>query len=342
MTVAMSIGDGALAGAAAASPMLVWNGDQEPLVCRAVREEADDVKTFLFTAREPRVFHFAPGQFLTLELTIGGQTAARCYSIVTAPSEPFAVAVSVKRVPGGLVSNYLHDSLRIGDEVRARGPQGRFSVEVRGASKLLLLSAGIGITPMLSIARSLVDAASGRDVVFVHCARSVRQRLFAEELRAIERQLPCFRLLTFLSRDEGPPEPGLRYRRLTAHDMFAEVPDIRERDVLCCGPDPFMRLVRTALEGAGHPMERYQQESFRLEHDGEAGPPLEPIARTMTPSFRITFARQGQTVTCEGGQTILQAARRARIAVPSSCAQGLCGTCKTGNVKKFVSAGRGS
>ena len=103
----------------------VWDSDTDDvLVCRAVRVETPDVKTFVLGAREPRRFAYKPGQFLTFEFDIGGQTIQPCYTISAAPTPPDAVSITVKRVPGGPVSNWLHDNLRPGSVLKGVGPMG--------------------------------------------------------------------------------------------------------------------------------------------------------------------------------------------------------------------------
>ena len=105
-----------------------WDAETDDvLVCRLVRDETHDVKTFVFSAREPRLFRYKPGQFLTLDLPIGGQVINRCYTISSAPTRGHLISITVKRVPGGIVSNWLHDTLKPGYELRAVGPLGEFT-----------------------------------------------------------------------------------------------------------------------------------------------------------------------------------------------------------------------
>lgn len=89
----------------------VWNADDSVLVCRHVRDETHDVKTFVLASTSPRLFRYRPGQFLTFAFEIGGMTVHRCYTIASAPTRPHTVSITVKRVPGGPASNWLHDNL---------------------------------------------------------------------------------------------------------------------------------------------------------------------------------------------------------------------------------------
>ena len=132
-----------------------WDAEADDrLVCLAVRDETHDVKTFVLSPREPRRFAYAPGQFLTFSFEIGTDTIHRCYTISSAPTRPNAISFTVKRVPGGPVSNWLHDTLKPGDTVRALWPMGDFSCFTHPAKRYLLLSGGSGVTPMMSMALS--------------------------------------------------------------------------------------------------------------------------------------------------------------------------------------------
>src|SRR4051812_45151945 len=181
-----------------------WNAETDDvLVCRQVRDETHDVKTFVFSAREPRLFRYKPGQFLTLDLPIGGQVINRCYTISSAPTRGDLISITVKRVPGGIVSNWLHDTLRPGYELRAVGPLGEFTAFDHSSPKYLFMSGGSGITPLMSMARTYHDLAQDRDITyhdlaqdrditFVPSARSPADIIFRSELDLMARNLPRF------------------------------------------------------------------------------------------------------------------------------------------------------
>src|SRR5918993_6072970 len=133
-----------------------WDSETDDvLVCRAVRQETHDVRTFVLAPRDPRLFAYKPGQFLTFTFEIGGETIHRCYTISAAPTRPHAVSITVKRVPGGPVSNWLHDNLKPGSTLKAVGPMGEFTHVDHPGGKYLFLSGGSGITPSMSMARTI-------------------------------------------------------------------------------------------------------------------------------------------------------------------------------------------
>ncbi|WP_279357712.1 hybrid-cluster NAD(P)-dependent oxidoreductase [Methylobacterium indicum] len=322
-----------------------WDAEaDDTLVCLAVRQETHDVKTFVLAAPEPRRYAYAPGQFLTFAFEIGGETVHRCYTISSAPTRPYAVSITVKRVPGGPVSNWLHDTLKAGDTVRALGPMGEFTCFAHPAQKYLLLSGGSGVTPMMAMARTFHDLGQGRDVAFVHSARTPADIVFRGELETMARLDPAFRLHAVCEGD-APDEAWTGPRgRLSLAVLRETVPDFLEREVFVCGPAPYMAAVRTMLSEAGFDMARHHEESFDFGAlpeadraaaaeaeqalDAEAQDPQAPLAPAVR-TFRVEFAKTRRVLDCPEDSTVLDAARKAGIRLPSSCAKGLCGTCKS-------------
>ena len=171
-----------------------WNCEtEEALLCTHVRAETHDVKSFFFRSPAGHAFAFTPGQFLTLELDIGGTRLNRCYTISSPPTQPHTLSITVKRVPGGPVSNWLHDHLSAGMSVRTLGPAGVFSNALHPAERYLFLSAGSGITPLMSMARTHRDLCDDRDIVFVHSARTPDDIIFERELDLLASNLSRFR-----------------------------------------------------------------------------------------------------------------------------------------------------
>ena len=137
-----------------------WDSQSEELECTMVLEDSADVKTFCFQTSRPSWFRYAAGQFVTLQVTIDGQTHMRCYTLSSSPSRPVCVTITVKAEPGGKVSNWLHANLKVGDRIRASGPAGIFSIALHPADKYLFLSGGVGITPPTPTAPGPVTAAA--------------------------------------------------------------------------------------------------------------------------------------------------------------------------------------
>jgi len=310
-----------------------WDaGGDEILVCCHVRPETHDVKSFLFRTRTPNLFRYRPGQFITLELDIDGEAINRCYTLSSAPTRPDTISITVKRVLGGKVSNWLHDNLKPGAEIKALGPAGEFSCTSHPAAKYLFLSGGSGVTPLMSMARTHYDLGEDMDIVFVHSARTPRDIIFRRELAALSGGMAHFRTAFVCEAAGDEPDWSGPIGYLSLTHLKAIAPDFAERSVFCCGPEAYMAAVRGMLKEAGFDMARYHEESFSFERHG---PALETIVAKEDPgpaaagAFKIEFTRLGRVIECGPDQFILDAAKAAGMRLPFSCAKGLCGTCKT-------------
>lgn len=314
-----------------------WNsGEQKTLQCCAVRQETHDVKTFIFRCADFSALSFEPGQFITISPIIAGQTVARCYTVSSSPTRPFAFSITVKRVPGGAISNWLHDNLNPGDTLRASGPTGSFTPVGHPAKKLLYLSAGSGVTPLMSMTRAVYDMAANLDIVFIHSARTPVDIIFHEELLGMQASMPGLRVISICEGRGDTTEWQQPIGRLDLPLLHQQVPDFKEREVFTCGPQGYMEAVKSLLKEGEFDFEHYHQESFDISVLSE-----EPLIE-QTPSldqqdaFTVTLARSGKTFSMSGSQTVLAAAKKAGAIVPSSCSQGVCGTCKTALLKGTV------
>lgn len=294
------------------------------LECSGIVDVTHDVKSFAFQLPAGGLLRFRPGQYLTFVFDIDGAEIERCYTISSPPTRPELLTITVKRVPGGPVSNWLHDQLAVGDRVRASGPYGTFSMAEHPAPRYLFLSAGSGITPMMSMTRTLSDRPDPTDVVFVHNARGPDDIIFRDELDALAAR-PGLAIATICEGD-SPSERWEGPRgRLTLPILSAVAPDLLDREIFSCGPPPYMTAVRELLARAGVDPARCHQESFVLGADA----PERSEPGTVTERYTVELRRSGREITCDAGTTILEAAQQAGMTLPSSCGEGVCGTCKS-------------
>lgn len=317
-----------------------WNDSIEgALVCVDVRQETHDVKTFRLRPPFPRRYRFQPGQCLTLTVTIDAREVQRCYTIASSPLRPSELEITVKRTPGGVVSSWLHDRVRPGDTLSVTGPMGRFSTAEHPAGRYLFLSAGSGITPLMSMTRAIHERGTGlghgvagqeADVVFVHCARSPADIIFRDELRRIAARDPQIRVVAVCEDAPGERWTGLR-GRLTRPMLESVVPDLVAREVFTCGPPPFMEAARTILAEVGVDPGRTHEETFVFPGAaaGQGAGAETSTNGAAAPTYSVELACRGRTIECDAGTPILQAAARAGVTLPSSCGEGVCGTCKT-------------
>ncbi len=317
--------------------MAPWDDRLQMLEVVAVMEEAPEVKTFTFRSDNQTWFRYRPGQFITLELPVAEEPLFRTYTLSSSPSRPFSIAVTVKAQPDSIGTRWMFDHLKPGDHLKAYGPTGTFSHHTHPAGRYLFISAGSGVTPMMSMLRWLFDCAPWTDVAFINCARQPEDIIFRRELEFLGARMPGL-LLSFLVEQRSSREiwSGL-VGRLDDRRLPLMVPDFQDREVFCCGPEPFMAMVRTVLASHGFDSARYHQESF-----GSAQADTAPAARGAmdqpaagaepAESVPIRFVQSATAVDCLEGQSVLQAARASGVRIAAACELGLCGTCK---VKKL-------
>lgn len=330
-----------------------WQQADLTCFCSRIISETPTVKTFCLVAETPVLFDYQPGQFVNLELQIAGKTALRPYSISSSPTRPYHLSVTVKRLgevnqpDAGLVSNWLHDRLQVGDRLRlVGGPMGNFtcvpqSPQDQLPKKLLLISAGSGITPMLSMARWVQDTLADCDVVFLHSAKTPEEIICRSELELMSAQMPNFRLVTTITQAPiGQPWSGLT-GRISAAMLNLVVPDLKSRSVFVCGANGFMEGIRNLLAAQGFPMENYQSESFggapvSAAPAAERSTVITPTAPTNGSALAVNFTQSGHIVPTDGNTTILELAEEAGVSLRSACRMGACGACKqacVGNVR---------
>ena len=360
-------------------PQETWAG--EDLVCRCCRiiDETPDAKTFCFTAETPVLFDYKPGQFVNLAIEIDGKPIIRSYSISSSPTRPHHLSLTIKRVPApsdqpdvsaGLVSNWVHDHLKVGDRVQfVGGALGHFTCLPNLPPKLLLISAGSGITPMMSMSRWVQDTLADCDVVFLHSARTPEDIIFRTELETIAAQVPNFHLaITLTQQPLKQAWMGLT-GRISGSLLQMVAPDLLERSVFVCGPEGFMDGMRSLLETMKFPMQNYQEESFG--RSKKAKPALqEAAATTWRTETETAIARNGngnqtrnltttkpvptqpatantapmvhfmkaeQRVLADDSASLLELAEQEGIQIRHACRVGACGACKVrvhqGNVR---------
>ncbi|WP_162070076.1 hybrid-cluster NAD(P)-dependent oxidoreductase [Burkholderia sp. THE68] len=307
----------------------LWpSGEQRTLTCCRVVDETHDVRTFEFRVGDGAPVRFEPGQFMTMSASVHGQSVERCYTISSPPTRPYLLSITVKRVPGGVMSNWLHDHMKPASLLRAYGPSGTFTATAAGSAKSLYLSAGSGVTPLMSMTRASIDLGLDRDVVFVHSARTPADIVFRKELRRLAESSPRLRTY-FVCEGTGDEEDWTGPTGRLSLQLLSEwVPDYAEREVFTCGPAGYMNAVRALLREGGHDPARYHQESFDITA-GVAPEPAHETATATQETFTVKLSRSSRSFSMGPAETVLSAARKAGVSIPSSCSQGVCGTCKT-------------
>jgi len=234
-----------------------WRGARAFRVTRKTAESAEITSFYLVPADGGALLDFQPGQYIGLRLSLGGEEVRRNYSL-SAPANGREYRISVKREPGGLVSNHLHDKVQVGDELALFPPAGEFVL--RDSTKpLALISAGVGITPALS----MLDAArhSGRPIHFIHCARHGEVHAFRDWVAAQAAEHPQIR--HYVCYSEPRAGDAADAEGLLSRDLLAQwLPEQRDLDAYFLGPKPFMAQVKRHLHDLGVPPEQSHYEFF--------------------------------------------------------------------------------
>lgn len=310
------------------------------LVCTERWNETVDVVSFRFQAGEPMKFDYKPGQFMTFVLEINGEQVCRSYTLSSSPSRPYSLMVTIKRVAGGLLSNYLIDHLQPGQRVRVLPPTGQFNLVDIPATKYLFLSAGCGITPMYSMSRYLTDTQIDADIAFVHSARSDADIIFKSSLETMANHFNAFKLSYALESAAASllfsPKISFDIGRLTAQMLQTLVPDVAERTVYLCGPEPYMQAVKALLAEFNFDMNRLHHESFATAEKAARNQLMQakssktdenPQAGAfILPTFNLAIGDRSTRLT--QGQSLLEGIESEGLPIIAACRSGVCGACK--------------
>lgn len=241
--------------------MKPWSDKLHLLECISVTPETPDVMTFLFRSEDQNWFRYLPGQFVTLELPVGKEPLYRTYTLSSSPSRPYALSVTVKAQATSIGTRWMFDNLKPGMKIRALGPLGDFSYVRHPGDKYLFISAGSGVTPMMSMVRDMSDRAPQSDIAFINCSRSPSDIVFRHELEYLARFMPKLSL-GFIVENCGRTDLWSGLKGMVDKAKIALLsPDFMDRTVFCCGPEPFMAAIRSMLDASGFDMSRYHQES---------------------------------------------------------------------------------
>lgn len=270
-----------------------------------------------------KVFHFEAGEYLTLQQTIGGEKVRRAYSICSGVNES-ELSVAVKRVPNGVFSTYATTQLKAGDVLEVMPPKGSFVFfyDIFGNRDIMLFSAGSGVTPMMSIAKTAL-AKTNIKVVFVYGNKSKEEALFFDEIEALRIQYPERFLVhyAFSQQPWGDHYTG-RINDRIVNEIFAKYKDLNWGRYYACGPTELVKNLREILLLRGIDKDRIFTELFEASS-------AEIDYSTLQGNVAITLELNGQTHSFESArnQTLLSSALLRGYDAPYSCLNGVCSSC---------------
>ena len=318
----------AVSATTAASPVVAnWRGY---LRVGRIVTETPGVKTFrMLPSSGDRLlpFTFVPGQFLNVAFWIGGARMNRSYSISSSPTQREYVDLTVKREPRGAVSRHIVDLLKVGDQIEAAGPVGRFTFTGSEADSIVLIAAGVGITPMVSITRYLTEQSWAGDIFFIFTCRTPTEFIFANEVAALQRVNSKLHVAVTVTKPEGTDWKGPR-GRITKELLTQTVPDLASRRIHLCGPPAMMDATKAILAELGVPPDQLKTESFGATKPIPAatGTSLKPTAPATGPL--VTFSTNHKSARIHVDQTVLELSEELSIGIANSCRVGTCGVCK--------------
>src|SRR6185369_14040149 len=333
-------------GLASAEQMVTATPGFRPLKVARVDSESRTVFSLLLEPTDDRTLTLPlPGQFVVLRLRpqADAPPVLRSYSL-SGPPDAVRYRISVQQEPHGVASTYLRTQLRTGDVLDVSAPRGAFTLQ-RGDRPAVLLSAGVGVTPVLAMLHALAASATPRPVWWIHGARDRSNHSFAREVSDLLRKLPQARSHVRYSRPEATDRLGVDYDsagRLTV-TALEELDVSRESDFYLCGTAGFLEDFTTGLGNWGVARDRIHSEVFGSGESiapGVKSPPRRlPHAPPGSPGAgpKVSFARAGLTVSWDSAfQNLLELAEACDVPVRWSCRTGVCHTCECGLVSGSV------
>jgi ferredoxin-NADP reductase/Fe-S-cluster-containing hydrogenase component 2 len=305
----------------AATGKIRWQGR---LVLADVEDTTPDVRTLRFKppAGGPIPFDYLPGQFLTLLVAPRGTPVRRSYTIASTPTWRDRIEITVKRERQGLVSRWLHDELKPGDEIEVEAPNGTFVFTGREAESVVLIGGGVGITPMMSASRYLCETGWPGRVHLVLGFRSPRDFIFRDEIDELRRRNANFEVSVVMSAPDSAWSGAVGH--VDAGFLASAVPDIARHRAHVCGPPGMMAAVTTALADLGVPAAQIRTEAFgTVKRD-----PTAKRAASAAVVGRAAFRASATTAPVAADATLLDAAEQAGVAIDNACRSGTCGSCR--------------
>jgi stearoyl-CoA 9-desaturase NADPH oxidoreductase len=281
-----------------------------------VRRETHDSATLVIKPGWGFGFDYEPGQYMGIGLLVDGRWRWRSYSLTSSPVKGArTVTITVKAMPEGFLSSHLVGGVKPGTIVRLAAPQGNFVLPDPAPPAVLFITAGSGITPVMSMLRTLVRHDQITDVIHLHSAPTAADVMFGAELEQLARDHAGYRLLLRTTRSQG---------RRDVTQLDTDVPDWRERQTWACGPEAMLNAAERAWSAAGV-QDRLHLERFAVSRAAPAGA-----------GGTVTFGKSGQSTTADAATSLMDAGERIGVQMPFGCRMGICQSCVVGLVEGHV------
>lgn len=287
-----------------------------------IKEETKDVKTFTLqadkTSSTPSLAPFNAGQYITIHVNIDDVPTTRAYSLSSDPAlaSKGIYKITIKRVPNGLVSNYMLDETHVGDKLDVSAPAGDFGYNpIRDEENVIAIAGGSGITPFMSLAYAILDGIYDCNLTVFYSVRTYDDIIFKDEIEEINKKNKKVKFVITLTREE---KDNYLHGHLTK-EMIE--PFIKEfNTVLMCGPKELYRSMNEILNEFNIPRKSVHYENFFVEYIPE---------EKTTYKLKVVMKDKVEEITCKNDETLLVAMERAGIKAPSLCRVGECGYCRS-------------
>ncbi len=317
---------------------ITWKDWRNFVVVRKVKESEEITSFYLQLEDQGDMPTFQPGQFLTIKLEIPGQSRSviRTYSLsdYAEPQEYYRLSIKREPMPSGLdvmpgiASNFMHDHVHEGSVIPAKPPSGKFMLDVQKSIPAVLISNGVGITPMISMAKAVTRLHPQRPVWFLHGARDGSFHAFRDEVSAIAEQNPNLTIHYAYSRPRAE-DAGHHHSVGYIDTALIQSLVMLEAEYFLCGSPPFMESIRTGLKEAGVPESRVFFEMFTKASKAVSDRPIAEVNGDNVETAAIVFAQSNRTITWQAdSDSLLEFAEANGLNPPYSCRQGICGTCE--------------
>jgi ferredoxin-NADP reductase len=272
-----------------------------------VRRETEDSATLVIKPGWGFTFDYEPGQYVGIGVLMDGRWRWRSYSLTSSPvTGDRIITITIKAMPEGFLSTHLVGGVAPGTIVRLAAPQGNFVLPDPAPASVLFITGGSGITPVMSMLRTLARHGQITDIEHLHSAPTDAEVLFGAELAELGRVHDGYRLRVRTTRSQG---------RLDLHQLDVEVPDWRHRQTWACGPEGMLNVATRVWAAAGV-TERLHLERFAVSRAAPHGA-----------GGTVTFGRSGKTVVADGATPLMEAGEAAGVQMPFGCRMGICQSC---------------
>lgn len=333
---------------AEAAPEVAWNGYRKFTVAKKQLESDDTYSFYLKPHDGKRISTFKPGQYLTFQFQLPGEKkpSIRCYSLSDGFIDGDHYRVTIKRAlpdknhksfdPNrvGMISSHFVDNVNEGDIIDTKAPSGKFFLDVEVERPVVLISGGIGVTPMLTMSRVLTHMNDSREIYFFFGCRSGQDHMFKDEMLALQKANPKMRLHVCYSRPDESDEPGVAYNhesRVTI-DLMKEILPSSNFEYYLCGPGPFMDSLVNGLYDWGVPKKDVYFEAFGPSTvKTGAKEPVKTAEETSTQAAcEVNFAKASKSAQWDPTvENLWEFATDQDVDIEGGCMAGNCGSCET-------------